>query len=160
MLLKDVPTGSINVGSGGPGHSDRSHGFQPLATTRPARRIVRIWSGVLIWNRLRPNTSVLGIKCGENALTHLVDLADSIHRDKDAGRTVVLQQRLSLGGVDLHPVTDSFLVVVSASLNLSTLQQTLSEQLGIDVKADDGVKPLAMLFEVGVKGLDLVHIAG
>ena len=109
---------------------------------------------------MRPNTSVLGIECGENALTHLVDLADSVHRDKDAGRTVVLQQRLSLGGVDLHPVTDSFLVVVSASLNLSTLQQTLSEQLGIDVKADDGVKPLAMLFEVGVKGLDLVHIAG
>jgi len=31
---------------------------------------------------------------------------------------------------------------------------------GIDVKADGGVKPLTMLFEVGVKGLDLVHIAG
>ena len=31
MLLKDVPTGSIDVGGGGPGHSDRSHGFQPLS---------------------------------------------------------------------------------------------------------------------------------
>lgn len=73
---------------------------------------------------------------------------------------VVFQQWFSLGGVDFYLVMDSFFVVVSVFFNFSMFQQMLSEQFGIDVKVDDGVKLLVMFFEVGVKGFDLVYIVG
>ena len=71
----------------------------------------------------------------------------------------MIQEWLGEVGVDLHAIADGFLVVVGASFDLRTLEQTLGEQLRIDVKADDSIECLAMLGEVLVEGLNLVHVA-
>src|SRR5690606_29528783 len=119
------------------------------ATTRPARRIVRTWSGVLYSMRARPNTSGLRVALGpvelrlqglHDPVGDLVQATHAVHADEQTPRVIGLGQGGGLLGVDLQTPADDRLGVVAAPLLLGALEQPADDLLGVGVDLDDGVQ--------------------
>src|SRR6478735_12690777 len=91
-------------------------------TTRPARRMRRIWSGVLTSSRLRPNTGS-GAQRGLEAGGDGVHVAHPVHLAQQPTLAVDRGQGRGLLDVDLLAVADDLFGVVGAPLELGPLQQ-------------------------------------
>src|SRR5207344_8076 len=90
----------------------------------------------------------IGIQGSEDSLGYVIDLAEDVDLDKQAARSVDLQQRLGLLGIDLQAYADGFLVVIRSAFDLGAPEQSCHDLVGVGNERDDGLERSLALGEV------------
>jgi hypothetical protein len=122
----------------------------------------RIWSGVLVVERWRPNIrqAVQPRRRAPETLGDLVDVTHAVDLAKEATLTVDGREWRRLLDVDVQPVPDHVFGVIGAAIELGALEQTLDHLVGVHAQLEDCVQAGARSGEHLVKLVTCARVRG